>query len=233
MYLLTHFLTRYAVPAGSRTLRRGETSRQRVWSRPAASRTLDAYCGEDRERGRLCQRSLGSDPVAPLPRGTVALLFTDIEGSTRLLERLGDSYGAVLQRHRDVLAAAFAVHGGVVVETEGDAMFVAFDKATAAVAAAIDGQRAILAESWPPSGQVRVRMGMHCGEVELVGGGYVGLSVHVAARVSSAAHGGQIIITEVTARLAGDPSTLDLGRHRLKDVGEFRLLQLRAPDLEE
>jgi class 3 adenylate cyclase len=90
----------------------------------------------------------------------VTLLFTDIEGSTRLLERLGGNYGTVLQRHRDVLAAAFTVHGGVVVETEGDAMFVAFDKPTAAVAAAIDGQRAILAESWPPGGQVRIRMGM-------------------------------------------------------------------------
>lgn len=172
-------------------------------------------------------------PVAPWPRGTVALLFTDIEGSTRLLKRLGEDYAAVLQRHRDVLAAVFAVHGGVVVETEGDAMFVAFDKPTAAVAAAIDGQRAILAETWPPGGQVRVRMGMHCGEVELAGGGYVGLSVHVAARVSAAAHGGQVIVTEVTARLAQDPSTQDLGRHRLKDVGEFRLLQLRAPGLEQ
>ena len=171
--------------------------------------------------------------AAPLPQGTVALLFTDIEGSTRLLERLGDTYGALLRRHRDLLAEAFAVHGGVVVETEGDALFVAFDRPTAAVAAAIDGQRAILGETWPPDAPVRVRMGLHCGEVELAGRGYVGMAVHVAARVSSAAHGGQIIITEVTSRLAGDPNTLDLGRHRLKDVGEFRLLQLRAPGLEE
>jgi predicted ATPase/class 3 adenylate cyclase len=172
-------------------------------------------------------------PAAPLPRGTVALLFTDIEGSTRLLEGLGGEYGAVLGRHRDVLAAAFAVHGGVVVETEGDAMFVAFNKPTAAVAAAVDGQRAILGETWPPDGAVRVRMGLHCGEVELADRSYVGMAVHIAARVSSAAHGGQIIITEVTARLAGNPDTVDLGRHRLKDVGEFRLLQLRAPGLEE
>jgi len=172
-------------------------------------------------------------PAAPLlPRGTVALLFTDIEGSTRLLERLGDQYGTVLQHHRDLLTDFFAIHGGVVVETEGDAMFVAFDRPTAAVAAAIDGQRAISAETWPPGGQVRVRMGMHCGEVELAGGGYVGIAVHVAARVAAAAHGGQIIITEVTARLAGDPDTVDLGRHRLKDVGEFRLLQIRASGLE-
>jgi predicted ATPase/class 3 adenylate cyclase len=172
-------------------------------------------------------------PAAPPPQGTVALLFTDIEGSTRLLERLGDTYGAVLRRHRDLLAGAFAVHGGVVVETEGDALFVAFGKPTAAVAAAIDGQRAIRAETWPPDAPVRVRMGLHCGEVEEAGRGYVGMAVHVAARVSAAAHGGQILITEVTARLGGDPDTLDLGRHRLKDVGEFRLLQIRAAGLEE
>jgi predicted ATPase/class 3 adenylate cyclase len=171
--------------------------------------------------------------AAPLPQGTVALLFTDIEGSTRLLERLGEEYGAVLRRHRDLLEAAFAARGGVVVETEGDALFVAFAKPTAAVAAAIDGQRAIGGETWPPGAPVRVRMGVHCGEVELAGRGYVGMTVHVAARVSSAAHGGQVIITEVTARLAGNPDTLDLGRHRLKDVGEHRLLQLRAAGLEE
>jgi predicted ATPase/class 3 adenylate cyclase len=172
-------------------------------------------------------------PKAPLPQGTVTLLFTDIEGSTKLLERLGDQYGPALMRHRDLLARAFAVHGGVVVESEGDALFVAFAKSTAAVAAALDAQRAMASETWPPGSQIRVRMGLHSGEVELTGGGYVGMAVHVAARVSAAAHGGQVIVTEVTARLAGDPDTLDLGRHRLKDVGEFRLLQLRAPDVQE
>jgi class 3 adenylate cyclase len=171
--------------------------------------------------------------VASLPRGTVTFLFTDIEGSTQILECLGDRYGAVLLRHRDRLARAFAVHGGVVVESEGDSLFVAFDKPTAAVAGAIDGQRAIAREPWPPGARIRVRMGMHSGEIELAGGGYVGVPVHVAARVSAAAHGGQIIVTEVTARLAGNPDTLDLGRHRLKDVGEFRLLQLRAPGIEQ
>jgi predicted ATPase/class 3 adenylate cyclase len=172
-------------------------------------------------------------PVGSLPRGTVTFLFTDIEGSTQVLERLGDRYSAVLLRYRELLTHAFGVHGGVVVETEGDALFVAFDKATAAVAAAVAGQRAIAGEAWPPDGRVRVRMGMHSGEAELSGGGYVGMAVHVAARVSAAAHGGQIIITDVTARLAGDPDTLDLGRHRLKDVGEFCLLQPRASDIEE
>ncbi len=171
--------------------------------------------------------------AAPLPQGTVALLFTDIEGSTRLVERLGDQYGALLRRHRDLLADAFAIHGGVVVKTEGDALFVAFDKPTAAVAAAIDGQRAIQGEIWPADSGVRVRMGVHVGEVELADGDYLGMAVHVAARVSAAAHGGQVIITEITARLAGDPDTVDLGRHRLKDVGEFRLLQIRAAGLEE
>jgi class 3 adenylate cyclase len=171
--------------------------------------------------------------VAALPTGTVALLFTDVEGSTRLLERLGDRYAAVLQRHRDLLATAIASHGGVVVEAEGDAVFAAFDRPTAAVAAAIDGQRALLDEDWPAGSPVRVRMGLHCGEVQLTSSGYVGMAVHVAARVSAAAHGGQALITEVTGRLAGDPDTVDLGRHRLKDVGEFRLLQLRAPGLPE
>ena len=171
--------------------------------------------------------------VLPLPQGTVTFLFTDIEGSTRILEHLGDDYGAVLLRHRALLAGAFARHGGVVVGDEGDSLFAAFGKATAALAAALEGQRAIDTEVWPAGGRIRVRMGMHSGEVEVIGAGYVGMAVHVAARVSAAAHGGQVIITDVTARLAGDPDTIDLGRHRLKDVGEFRLLQLRSPDVAE
>ena len=175
----------------------------------------------------------GPLPAGSLPTGTVALLFTDLEGSTKLLERLGDSYAAVLQRHRELLAGAIAAHGGVVVETEGDAIFAAFDRPTAAVAAALDGQRALLGESWPEGGPVRVRMGLHCGEVRVTSGGYVGMAVHVAARVSAAAHGGQVLVTEVLAGLAGNPDSIDLGRHRLKDVGEFRLLQLRAPGLDE
>ncbi|HXY46172.1 MAG TPA: adenylate/guanylate cyclase domain-containing protein, partial [Acidimicrobiales bacterium] len=171
--------------------------------------------------------------TAPLPRGTVTFLFTDIEQSTALLDRLGNRYGDVLLRHRDLLTEACAAHGGVVFGGEGDSLCVAFEKPSAAVAAALAGQRAISKETWPPDVSLRVRMGIHSGEVELVAGDYVGMAVHVAARVAAAAHGGQVIITEETARIAGDPDTTDLGRHRLRDVGELHLLQLRAADLQE
>jgi predicted ATPase/class 3 adenylate cyclase len=167
-----------------------------------------------------------------LPEGVVTFLFTDIEGSTNLLHRLGEGYTPVLLLHREILDAAIAEHGGVVVRTEGDAYFAAFDKASTAVAAAIAAQRALACEQWPTGSPLRVRMGLHSGEVEVVHDDYVGLSVHVAARVSAAAHGGQIVITEATSELAGLADTLDLGRHLLKDVGEFHLLQVRAPELE-
>lgn len=171
--------------------------------------------------------------AAPLPRGTVAFLFTDIEGSTQLLETYGDAYAAALMRHRELLIAACTDHGGVVVRPEGDALFVAFQKASDAIGAAVAGQRAVTAEPWPGDMVLRVRMGLHAGEVDVVHDDYVGMSVHVAARVSSAAHGGQVLVTEETSRLAGDLETLDLGLHRLKDVGEFRLLQLLGPGLLE
>ncbi len=168
-----------------------------------------------------------------LPEGIVTFLFTDIEGSTQLLNRLGDSYASVLMRHRELIDEAIATHEGVVVRTEGDAIFAVFQKASTAVAAAVAAQRALAEEPWPLNSPLRVRMGLHSGEVDVVRGDYVGLSVHVAARVSAAANGGQILITEATAELAGNPDTSDLGRHLLKDVGDFRLLQVRAPGLSE
>jgi predicted ATPase/class 3 adenylate cyclase len=166
-----------------------------------------------------------------LPTGTPTFLFTDIEGSTKLLHRLGDRYAAVRSRHLRLLVEAFEAHGGVVFGTEGDALFVAFETATGAVAGAIAGQQALAAEPWDDDADVRVRMGMHTGEVQVVDGDYVGMSVHIAARVASAGHGGQVLATDVTTGLAGDPPARDLGRHHLKDVGEHRILQLLAPGL--
>ena len=171
--------------------------------------------------------------TAQLPRGTPTFLFTDIEGSTRLLQRLGDRYAAVRTRHLQLLTKAFEDHGGVVFGTEGDALFVAFETATGAVAAAIAGQRSLASEPWPDDANIRVRMGMHTGEVAVVDDDYVGMTVHIAARVAAAGHGGQILATEVTAGLAGDPPARDLGRHELKDVGEHRILQILAPGLDE
>ena len=168
-----------------------------------------------------------------LPTGTPTFLFTDIEGSTRLLDDLGATYKETLELHRRLLLGAFADHGGVAVGSEGDSFFVAFANASAAVGAAIDGQRALAGASWPEDRRVRVRMGIHTGEADVVGDTYVGMAVHVAARVSAAGHGGQVLVTDVTAQLAGSPEARDLGRHRLKDVGEVRLLQLKAPGLDE
>jgi predicted ATPase/class 3 adenylate cyclase len=160
--------------------------------------------------------------VPELPSGTVTLLFTDIEGSTRLLEELGDGYADMLEEHRRLLREAFARHNGVEVDTQGDAFFVAFARATDAVAAAADGQSAL------ESGPVRVRIGIHTGEPTLTDGRYVGIDVHKAARIMSAGHGGQVVISEATRQLLDSADTLDdLGHHRLKDLGApQRLYQL-------
>jgi len=170
--------------------------------------------------------------VSTGPRGTPTLLFTDIEGSTKLLEHLGSIYASVLLHHRNLLQRIFEEHGGAVVGSEGDSLFVVFEKASTAIAAAIEGQRALTSESWPQGARLRVRMGIHSGEADLVDGNYVGMAVHIAARISAAAHGGQILFSEVTARLAGNPPAADLGWHRLKDVGEVHLLQAQATGLE-
>ena len=169
---------------------------------------------------------------SPLPRGIVTFLFTDIEGSTRLLELLGDAYGAALHRHRELILGACQRHGGVPVNREGDALFVAFASGSSAAAAALEAQRALLVEPWPGE-PIRVRMGLHTGEATLVDDDtdYVGMPVHIAARVAAAGNGGQIVVTDVAHRLAGGPPADDLGLHVLKDVGEHRLLQLVSDDL--
>jgi predicted ATPase len=155
-----------------------------------------------------------------LPSGTVTFLFSDIEGSTNLLRELGDEYAAALEAHRDVVRAAFGTHGGVEVDTQGDAFFGAFARASDAVAAADEIQRELA------SGPVRVRIGVHTGEPQITDEGYVGLDVHRGARVCAAGHGGQVLLTQPTRELV-DVQASDLGEHRLKDLLEpQRLFQL-------
>jgi predicted ATPase/class 3 adenylate cyclase len=161
---------------------------------------------------------------AELPTGTVTFLFTDIEGSTRLLRELGDGYAEVLREHRRALRGAWRRHGGVEVDTQGDAFFVAFARASDAVAAAEDAQLALA------DGPVRVRMGLHTGEPLLDDEGYVGFDVHRAARIAAAGHGGQVLLSQATADLAGG-DVRDLGLHRLKDLSApERLYQLGTDD---
>src|SRR5215204_2798011 len=159
-----------------------------------------------------------------LPSGTVTFLFTDIEGSTRLLHELGDGYAAALGEHRRLLRGAFERHGGVEVDTQGDAFFVAFARASDAVAAAAEGQAAL------EGGPIRVRMGLHTGEPAVSDGGYVGIDVHRAARIAAAGHGGQVLVSQATRDLV-DAEVRDLGEHRLKDLSApERLFQLVAGD---
>jgi predicted ATPase/class 3 adenylate cyclase len=156
------------------------------------------------------------------PTGTVTFLFTDIEGSTKLLQRLGDGYVQALAEHRRLLRDAFAAHGGFEVDTQGDAFFYAFAGAKNAVMAAGDGQRALM------GGPLRVRMGVHTGEPLLTDEGYAGMDVHRAARIAAAGHGGQVLLSEPTQRLLDDGIAVrDLGLHRLKDLqAAERIFQL-------
>jgi predicted ATPase/class 3 adenylate cyclase len=164
---------------------------------------------------------------APPPSGgVVTFLFTDIEGSTRLLDELGaTAYTALLERHRAILRSAFARHGGREQGTEGDSFFVIFDSAREAVLAAVECQRALAVEPWPDAVEVTIRMGLHAGEASATAGGLVGLDIHRAARIAAAAHGGQIVVSEavrtlVAADLGPDVSLRALGSHRLKDLRE-------------
>src|SRR5713101_507389 len=168
-----------------------------------------------RKQGDFCMREL--------PMGTVTLLFTDIEGSTRLLQQVCERYAGLLEACRSLLRAAFFEFHGHEVDTQGDAFFVAFARASDAVAAAVAGQRALFTHAWPEGITVRVRMGLHTGEPQRSAEGYVGLGVHHAARIMSAGHGGQVLLSQTTRDLVehdlpDDVSLRDLGAHRLKDL---------------
>ncbi|MBI2776151.1 MAG: tetratricopeptide repeat protein [Chloroflexi bacterium] len=160
--------------------------------------------------------------------GTLAFLFSDIEGSTRLEQAVGTAaYAELRERHRALLRAAFDAHRGHEQGTEGDSFFVAFEAPADAVAAAIDAQRAMAAEPWPAEAPVRVRMGVHVGEATLVGGSLVGLAINRAARIAAVSHGGQVLVSEAVRAIAG--SSLEPGAG-LQDLGAHRLKDLREPE---
>lgn len=177
---------------------------------------------------------MAPEEQADLPEGTITMLFTDIEGSTRLLQALGPGYREVLTAQRQVIRAAIQAHGGHEMGTEGDSFFVVFASAGEAVQAAIESQRA-LARISAGADHLRVRMGLHTGEPERHEDSYLGLDVHRAARVAAAANGGQVVLTSPTWTLAQDhvqAAVRDLGWHRLKDLSQpEHLLLLLVPDL--
>ncbi len=173
-----------------------------------------------------------------LPAGTVTFLFTDIEGSTRLLQELGDAYGQVVADHRRLLREVFRAQSGSEVDTQGDAFFYSFPRARDAVRAAVDGQRALASHEWPGGATVKVRMGLHTGEPTVGDEGYVGLDVVRAARICSAGHGGQILLSETTRALLGNElpervSVRDLGEQHLKDVQHEHVYELSLDESTE
>ncbi len=163
--------------------------------------------------------------MSTLASGTTSLLFTDIEGSTRLLQRLGNAYAGVLAEHHRLLREAFAAHDGIELDNQGDGFYYRFASARSAVAAAVDAQRALSGFTWPDAVAVRVRMGLHTGEPVAADVGLVGIDVHRTARISAAGHGGQILLSRTARDLIGRElpagvTLLDLGEHRLKDLAE-------------
>jgi predicted ATPase/class 3 adenylate cyclase len=169
--------------------------------------------------------------------GTVSLLFTDIDGSTRLLEELGDEYATLLGDHHRIMDAIVAGHGGTRIDAAGDGLFISFPTARAALLACIDAQGALMAHTWPRGATVAVRMGLHTGEPLSATTGYVGIDVHRAARICAAGHGGQILVSDSARALIGSavPDGVDfrdLGEHRLKDLASaVRIYQVLAPGL--
>ena len=172
-----------------------------------------------------------------LPAGTVTLMFTDIESSTQLLERLGDAYAEVLVEHHRIVDAAAAANGGRRVDAAGDGLFYSFQTARGGLAAAVAAQRDLDDQAWPEDAEIRVRMGLHSGEPQSAGTGYVGIDVHRASRICSAGHGGQVLVSDAVRILcaASVPTGVtlqDLGTHRLKGLdAPERIFQVVAPGL--
>ncbi len=175
-----------------------------------------------------------------LPSGNVTFLFTDVEGSTHMLERDSAGMAKVLARHHEILRAAVEGHDGAVFETFGDAVCAAFSRPSDAIAAALAGQQGLRAEKWPEPGPIHVRMGLHTGEVELQQAGhYIGPALFRVARLMAIGHGGQVLVSTITAALARNAlppgaSLKDLGSHRLKDLAEpEEVFQLLHPNLQD
>ena len=182
--------------------------------------------------------------MSSLPSGTVTFVFSDIEGSTALLKQLGERYDTVLSDHRRLMREHFGEHGGVEIDTQGDAFFFAFSRARDAVAAAVEAQRAHAGHDWPDGSLVRVRMGLHTGEPAVGSEGYLGLDVVRAARLCTAGKGGHVLLSDTTRALVGASlpdgvSIFLLGERRLKDIDEpERVFELEiegaaAPDVPE
>jgi predicted ATPase/class 3 adenylate cyclase len=175
--------------------------------------------------------------MGKLPTGTITMLFSDIEGSTKLLSRLGDQYGEALSAQRVMLRSAISACHGHEMGTEGDSFFVVFSSATEAVRCSVTAQRALYGYHWPGGTAVRVRIGLHSGEPIRHEDGYIGLDVHRAARIAAAAHGGQVVLSDATrllveSRLPAGVSLRDLGFHRLKDIDAAeRVYQLSTDGL--
>jgi predicted ATPase/class 3 adenylate cyclase len=181
--------------------------------------------------------SLRTVPVVfDLPSGRLVFFFSDVEGSTRVLTELGDRFAALLGEHQRLVRGAFAAHDGVEISTEGDSFFAVFRAPVDAVAAAAAAQRSLAAHAWPVGNEFRIRVGLHVGRAILAGDNYVGIDVNRAARVANAANGGQVILSDEMADAVGGElpaglALLDLGRHRLKDIGVARLWQLAIDGL--
>jgi len=176
--------------------------------------------------------------MGALPSGTVTFVFSDVEGSTGLLKRLGERYGEVIAEHRRLVRECFGARDGVEIDTQGDSFFYAFARARDAVAAAVDVQRAHADHSWPAGERVRVRIGLHTGEPAVGADGYVGIDVVRAARLAATGQGGSVLLSETTRALLGSSlpdgvSVHTLGERRLKDIDEpERIYELEIEGVE-